>query len=98
MIVRIVRMFFKPDCIAAFQTHFESIKHKVRHFEGCHFLELYQDPQNPTIMMTYSHWESEAALENYRHSEVFKQIWAETKPLMAEKTYAFSMEKINEAQ
>ncbi len=98
MIVRIVRMFFKPESVEAFQAHFESIKHLVRNFDGCTFLELYQDPQNPTIMMTFSHWESEEHLEQYRLSETFAKIWADTKPFLAEKTYAFSMKKINQTQ
>jgi quinol monooxygenase YgiN len=90
-------MTFRPECCEDFRAHFEKIKPLVRGFEGCLFLELYHDCENPQVMITFSRWRSEQDLENYRHSEVFAKIWRETKPMMAEKTFAFSMDKISEA-
>lgn len=97
MLTRIVRMTFKPECREAFRKHFEGIKHIVRGFDGCLFLELYEDAENPNVMITFSRWRDEAALENYRTSEAFAKIWRETKPFMSDKTTAFSMYKISEA-
>ena len=46
--------------------------------------------------MTYSHWESEEALNKYRDSELFKSVWSFTKALFAEKPQAFSTKKLQE--
>ena len=46
-------------------------------------------------MFTISHWDSEAALELYRQSELFKFTWAKTKPLFEEKAQAWSLLNIS---
>ena len=90
MLIRIVRMTFQPEKIEDFLTVFYSTKDKIRGFEGCRHLELWQDPEQPNIFMTHSHWDGPEALERYRHSELFKGTWAKTKPLFADKPLAFS--------
>lgn len=89
-------MTFRPEEVAAFQANFNANKEKIRAFPGCAHLELWQDADQPHIFMTYSHWESAEALEAYRHSDLFKSVWAVTKPLFAEKTFAFSAKKMEE--
>ncbi|OMP30556.1 putative quinol monooxygenase [Mangrovimonas sp. DI 80] len=94
MFVRIVKMSFQPDKIDTFLSNFEANKTKIRAFEGCQFLELYRDKNNPNIFFTYSYWDTENDLENYRHSELFKGVWANTKPLFNAKPEAWSVDKL----
>jgi len=94
MFVRIVKMGFDPLKINEFLSDFEIVKDKIRAFEGCLFLELYRDKHNTNIFFTYSYWNSEADLENYRHSDLFKGVWAKTKPLFNMKPEAWSVDKI----
>lgn len=94
MLVRIVKMIFEEEKIADFKSFFEQHKNSIRNFEGCQFLALYQDKKHPEIFFTYSHWENEDALENYRHSELFKKVWPETKQLFGGKPEAWSVDKI----
>lgn len=94
MFVRIVKMSFEPSKIEGFLTNFDTQKDHIRHFEGCQFLELYRDKVNTNIFFTYSFWTSEAALETYRHSDLFKGIWAETKVMFNEKPEAWSVDKV----
>jgi len=94
MFVRIVKMGFDPLKIEEFISDFEVVKHKIRAFDGCEFLELYRDKHNTNIFFTYSYWRSETDLENYRHSELFKGVWAKTKPLFNTKPEAWSVDKI----
>jgi hypothetical protein len=54
-----------------------------------------RDKHNTNRFFTYSIWSDETALENYRHSEVFKGIWAKTKILFNEKPEAWSMEVVS---
>lgn len=93
MFVRIVKMSFHPDKIATFEAIFESKKELIRNNKGCQLLELYQDKTNPEIFFTYSYWEAEQDLENYRNSDLFKKVWAATKVLFNDKPLAWSVDK-----
>ncbi len=94
MFVRIVKMSFAEDNIATFLTNFETAKHKIRAFEGCQLLELYQDKNNSNVFFTYSYWNTEEDLDHYRNSELFKGVWAKTKPLFNAKPEAWSVDKL----
>ena len=87
-------MTFNADQITEFTSNFEKVKDKIRSFPGCDFLELYQDQNDKTIFFTYSYWQSETDLENYRNSELFKNVWGKTKPMFARKAEAWSVDKI----
>ena len=91
MLIRIVQLHFQEDKIDDFLTFFETVKEKVNGFPGCLGMKLLRDINTPTIVMTYSHWENETALENYRTSETFGQIWPKIKPWFAEKPQAWSV-------
>lgn len=90
MLIRIVRMTFQDDKVEDFLKVFEASKNKIRAFEGCKHLELHRDYSKPNVFSTYSHWEDDKALDGYRHSKLFKGVWAQTKPLFSAKPIAFS--------
>ena len=98
MLVRIVRMTFKPEEVDAFLDLFHSTKDKIRNFEGCQHLELMQDYNQPNIFITYSYWESEAHLNQYRFSPLFGEVWKATKAKFADKPLAFSSKKVIEVK
>lgn len=93
MIVRVVQMTFRPEEVENFQLLFDERKELIRHFDGCSHLELWQDAHNPNIFFTYSNWESETHLNHYRFSELFKDTWARTKALFADKPNAWSVNR-----
>lgn len=94
MFVRIVKMSFHTENIPKFLENFNLIKEKIRNAPGNRFLELYQDKNNPEIFFTYSYWETEADLENYRQSALFDEVWTFTKQLFNDKPEAWSLDKI----
>lgn len=94
MFVRIVKMSFAADNIDTFLNNFHSNKDKIRAFKGCELLELLRDKTNPNVFFTYSYWNSEADLEQYRQSDLFKTVWANTKALFNDKPQAWSVDKI----
>ena len=94
MIVRIVKMSFQPTHTKKFEAIFQDKKEQIRNVEGCKFLELYRDIKEENIYFTYSYWENEEALNNYRHSELFKKVWPETKALFNKPAEAWSVEKL----
>lgn len=94
MFVRIVKMSFHEEHIPAFLENFELMKTKIRNAPGNRLLELYRDKNDPCIFFTYSYWETEADLENYRQSELFYDVWAFTKKLFNAKPEAWSVDKL----
>lgn len=94
MFVRIVKMSFHEKNIPAFLENFELIKEKIRNAPGNRFLELYQDKNNKNIFFTYSYWETEEDLENYRKSALFDGVWTFTKKLFNDKPEAWSVDKL----
>ncbi|MES2629950.1 MAG: antibiotic biosynthesis monooxygenase family protein [Bacteroidota bacterium] len=96
MFIRIVKMTFRPEEVETFKALFDRQKEKIRGAAGCMRLELLQYQQDPAVFMTYSWWNAEQDLENYRNSELFKSTWAETKPLFADKPEAWSMDRLIE--
>jgi len=90
MLVRIVKMGFYKQNVEVFLENFDANKAQIRAFEGCTFLELYRDKKDPGIFFTYSHWESEDALEAYRKSELFRMVWGKIKPLFSIRPEAWS--------
>tara|TARA_B110000211_G_C13809056_1_gene434077 strand:+ start:54 stop:350 length:297 start_codon:yes stop_codon:yes gene_type:complete len=93
MFVRIVKMSFHSKYIEAFEEMFEEKKEFIKNSLGCKLLELYQDKTNPEIFFTYSYWEKEQDLENYRNSDLFKNVWAKTKQYFNDKPLAWSVNK-----
>ncbi len=98
MLIRIVRMTFQPDRVEAFLANFELHKKSIRNFPGCHHLELWEDENQKNIFTTYSKWESEEYLNQYRDSELFKSVWKFTKALFEEKPIAFSSRILQEVK
>ena len=94
MLIRIVKLTFKPENIPSFERIFDETKNGILAFEGCNMVELYQDRNNPCIFFTYSFWDGEPALEKYRNSDFFKKVWGSTKKLFADKPEAWSVNRI----
>ncbi len=90
MLIRIVRMTFAPDAVDKFFARFDETAPQIRAFPGCHHLELWRDADAPTVFSTHSRWESEEALERYRHSNLFRSTWADVKPLFDARAEAHS--------
>lgn len=95
MIKRLVKMTFRPEFVEEFKALFNSKKELIAAMEGCSHVELLQDVDNSAIFFTYSLWENAAYLEAYRHSELFKEVWAKTKVLFDAKPEAWSTETVS---
>ncbi len=92
MIKRIVQMTFEPEHIETFKSFFEERKATIKNFDGCEFLELWQDINEPNKFFTHSIWASEHHLNQYRFSEFFKDTQRQTKAMFAEKAQAWSVQ------
>jgi heme-degrading monooxygenase HmoA len=92
MITRIVKLTFQEDKIDSFLAFFDTINTRVSRFEGCNGMRLLQDIKHPNIVFTYSYWNSEDALNNYRDSELFGGVWGTIKPWFGGKPEAWSVD------
>lgn len=93
MLIRIVRMTFLPEQVESFLRLFHESENKIRQMPGCQLLELWQDADQPHTYCTHSHWESADALNTYRRSELFGEVWPATKRLFATPPLAFSVHR-----
>ncbi|NDC29831.1 MAG: antibiotic biosynthesis monooxygenase [Bacteroidetes bacterium] len=91
MINRIVRMSFEPQKVDDFLSFFETVKAQIAAFDGCEGLILLRDAQLPNVLCTYSYWQSEAHLNKYRYSPLFKDTWTKTKLMFNDKAQAWSL-------
>ena len=94
MITRIVKMTFKHGEIDGFLELFEEVKLQIRNSEGCLGLALWRDIFHSNILFTYSLWVSEAHLNQYRDSELFRDTWSKTRIRFADKPEAWSVEQL----
>lgn len=93
-LTRIVRLTLAPEKMGEFMEMFTAINSKIRSSKGCLHLELLQDTTYANIVTTYSIWEDESALNAYRNSELFGQVWSKTKTMFAAPPTAFSYKQI----
>ena len=94
MLIRIVRMEFNHSKVEDFLFLFNTVENKIANFPGCVSLQLCKDASLNHVFYTFSTWESNVDLENYRHSKLFKNTWKKTKILFKEKPLAYSLMKI----
>lgn len=87
-------MTFKPDQTDSFMAIYSKNWEKIRTFPGCQHVELLRDKMDPSIFFTYSHWDSEEALNAYRNSELFMMVWGSVKPLFEVRAAAWSLETL----
>lgn len=90
MITRIVKLEILSEKAADFRKTFAENHHKIESFPGCKEVRLVHAKDNENTHFTISLWESEQALESYRHSELFGVIWPTVKPWFKEKAEAWT--------
>lgn len=88
-------MTFKPGCEQQFTDIFIKYSDKISQADGVHSVRLQQDINQPNVFFTLSEWEDESALDAYRNSDLFKEVWSQVKPLFDAKAEAWSTTKIN---
>lgn len=94
MIVRIVHLTFNPGDVTKFLSVFDESADQIRSADGCRHVELLRSAQFDNMFTTYSLWDSEDHLNRYRSSDLFKQVWDQTKVLFAAPPAACSYESI----
>ncbi len=89
-------MKFRVEEINSFKQLFNEHKDLIRSFEGCEHLELWQDKNERSTFFTHSHWREDQFLQAYRESDLFAEVWKQTKALFDDRPMAWSTELIAE--
>lgn len=95
MIRRIVRLEFHPEKVGEFMEFFSKHRNTIASFPGIISLDIYKDASLDNVYYTFSIWESEAALEAYRESEIFNSLWSYAKQRFSGKPLAYSLADIS---
>lgn len=95
MVTRIVKLTFDEKKVPEFLELFSQINSKISTFPGCLGVQLLKETGKENVFFTYSRWNQEEALENYRKSDFFRQTWTKTKALMTEKAKAWTVEQVS---
>lgn len=90
-------MTFRDEHTQDFIAHFEKIKHKIVEMPGCESLRLHRDLENSNIFFTYSQWNADVDLQNYRQSVLFLDTWKIVKAWFQERAEAWSVNTIFES-
>ncbi len=97
MLLRTVRLTFRPDRLDAFHALFAETRDRIAAAPGCQRLELWQDPRFANVLTTVSLWDGPEALDAYRVSDLFRETWARTTPLFAAAPVATSHVEVGSA-
>lgn len=87
-------MTVKEENIDEYISFTASLKTRIKSFEGCQFLDILQDIDNPKIIFSYSLWDTVEHLEFYRASEFFRESWTTIKQWFDDKPEAWSTEML----
>ncbi len=89
MITRIVKLSFQNQYCPHFESMFPKIQQIVFSSKGCKEVKLLKSMEKG-LYFTYSHWDTEQSLEDYRQSDVFKKIWSDFKTNFKDAPQAWS--------
>ena len=91
MITRLVKLSLQIEKAAEFETIFYQSQAHIENFNGCQKTNLFKVTGNQAQYFTISYWDNDQALENYRASALFKDVWSRVKPLFSGKAEAWTL-------
>ena len=94
MIERIVRLAFDVQRESEFLKVFKKHQIHMKNLDDCYSLSLKKDLGTEGVFFTHSIWESEHALNNYRSSPYFLNIWAVIKPWFIDRAQAWTVTNV----
>ena len=91
MITRLVKLSIQPEKASEFESVFYKTQSFIEAFDGCQKTNLFKVAGTESQYFTISYWNSEVCLENYRSSELFKNVWSTVKPLFSSRAEAWTL-------
>jgi len=91
MIIRLVKLTLQPDKASQFEAIFYKTQSLIENSAGCRKTSLLKVAGAESQYFTISYWISEKSLEDYRTSELFRNVWSTVKPLFSAKAEAWTL-------
>lgn len=96
MLIRLVRMRFRPENVPAFLALYEHARPIIAAQPGCRSVQLVRETDDPAAFATWSVWDSAVALDAYRTSAFFTNFWPQVKALFRQPAEAVSFESVDD--
>jgi quinol monooxygenase YgiN len=81
MLTVIAKITAKTEAVEAVAKQLAKLVPPTREEQGCIQYSLYQDNNNPAILMVYENWESKIDLDAHMNTKHFKECFAEIEGL-----------------
>ena len=85
----VVNIRIKPENLDAFMKKLAANAAAARKEAGCLTFDVLNEPTDPTKVMLYEVYKSEAAFQQHQGTEAFKVYLAEAVPLLADRGRTF---------
>lgn len=95
MLIRLVRMQFRPQDVATFLALYEHVEPIIAAQPGCRSVQLVRQIDDPAAFATWSVWDDQIALDAYRRSDFFRGFWPEVRALFRAPAEAVSFEQVD---
>jgi len=92
MIVRLVQLPLRRECVEEFQRLFGESHPHLMATPGCTTATLRVDHHDPTVYWTVSEWQSVEDLDSYRSSVWFGKTWPRIKAMLSSKAQAWTLD------
>ena len=96
LIIRVTAQFSEQNIQQALNI-LQTLKRQTQDIEGRQEYQIYIDPENPTLVVLYQVWTSQADFDAYKSSNDFIKMGASLAPLMTAmpKTDTFKAEQVS---
>ena len=91
MITRLVKLTLQPDKASQFEAIFYNTQSLIENSAGCRKTSLFKVAGAESQYFTISYWNSEQNLQDYRASDLFRNVWSTVKPLFSAKAEAWTL-------
>lgn len=92
MLIRLVRMHFRPEAVDAFLALYATARPIITSQPGCFSVQLVRERDDSAAFATWSTWADAAALDAYRASAFFRGFWPQVRVLFRQPAEVVSYE------
>ncbi len=94
MILRVVKLKVDPRKMEAFQLFMENLHDEKLRLNGCLHFDFFNERQNPNIFYSYTIWEHEKFLKQYKKTDLFKEVVQTLRELCIDEPQAWTIQNV----
>ncbi len=94
MILRVVKMKVDLRKIDAFKLFMDNLHDEKLRLAGCLHFDYFNERQNPSIYYSYTIWEHEKYLKQYKKTEFSKEVLQTLRDLCVEEPQAWTIQNV----